>query len=54
MFKLLLGPDAHLALIEPQHAGELNRLIKNSYEHLREWSQFTGIIKTTYEVPKSL
>ena len=24
------------------------------HKHLREWSQFTGIIKTTYEVPKPL
>ena len=24
------------------------------HRHLREWSQFTGIIKTTYEVPKTL
>jgi hypothetical protein len=24
------------------------------HKHLREWTQFTGIIKTTYEVPKSL
>lgn len=24
------------------------------HKHLREWSQFTGIIKTTYEVAKSL
>jgi hypothetical protein len=24
------------------------------HKHLREWSQFTGIIKTTYEVPKAI
>jgi ribosomal-protein-serine acetyltransferase len=40
MFKLLLGPDAHLTLIEPHHARDLNLLIKNSYEHIREWSHW--------------
>jgi hypothetical protein len=24
------------------------------HKHLREWSQFTGILKTTYEVPKAI
>jgi hypothetical protein len=24
------------------------------HKHLREWSQFTGIIKTAYEVPKAI
>ena len=40
MFKLAIGPDAHLALIEPRHARELNQLIKGSYEHLHEWSNW--------------
>jgi ribosomal-protein-serine acetyltransferase len=40
MFKLVMGPDAYLALIEPRHAKDLNLLIKNSYEHLYEWSNW--------------
>ncbi len=40
MFKLSLGPDAHLAHIEPYHAPELHALIKTSYNHLREWSNW--------------
>lgn len=40
MFKHDLGTDAHLALFEVHHAAELNALIKNSYDHIREWSHW--------------
>jgi ribosomal-protein-serine acetyltransferase len=40
MFTHILGPDAHLALIEPHHAPQLHALVKNSYDHLREWSNW--------------
>lgn len=40
MFTHSLGPDAHLALIEPHHAARLHALVKDSYDHLREWSNW--------------
>ena len=40
MLKLSLGPDAHLAHFEPHHAKELHALVKNSYDHIREWSNW--------------
>jgi ribosomal-protein-serine acetyltransferase len=40
MFKHHLGPDAHLALIEHHHALALHELVKNSFDHIREWSNW--------------
>ncbi len=40
MFKHTLGPDAHLAHIEHSHAEPLHALVKGSYDHIREWSNW--------------
>ena len=40
MFKLPLGSDAHLAYIEPHHAESLHALVQNSFDHIREWSNW--------------
>jgi ribosomal-protein-serine acetyltransferase len=40
MFKRPLGPDAHLAHIEPHHAEDLHTLVQNSFDHIREWSNW--------------
>ena len=40
MFKLPLGSDAHLAHIEPHHAESLHALVQNSFDHIREWSNW--------------
>mgnify|MGYP000672157919 FL=1 len=49
MLKLILGPDAHLAHIEPHHAAELHALIHNSYDHIREWSNWLNDPDRTVE-----
>lgn len=49
MFKHFIGDDAYLAHIEEQHAADLNALVKNTYEHLREWSNWLKDNDTTVE-----
>jgi len=38
MFKYNIDDDAHLSFIELNNAQELNSLIRNSFDHIREWS----------------
>ena len=40
MFTARLGSGSELRMIEPHHAAELNKLIFDSYDHLREWSNW--------------
>lgn len=49
MLKLILGPDAHLAHIEPHHASALHGLVKGSYDHIREWSNWLNDPDQTVE-----
>ncbi len=38
MFSYKIDEDAELRLFEPRHAEELNALVTENYEHIREWS----------------
>jgi ribosomal-protein-serine acetyltransferase len=38
MFSYKIDNDSVLRLIEPAHAVELNALVNDNYEHIREWS----------------
>src|SRR3954453_10907244 len=40
MFRHTIDNDAYLAHIEPCDAAQLNALITNSFEHIREWSHW--------------
>ena len=38
MFSYKIDEDAKLRLIEPRHAEELNALVTQNFDHIREWS----------------
>jgi ribosomal-protein-serine acetyltransferase len=38
MFRFEIDKDSELRLIEERHAEELNSLVLNNFEHIREWS----------------
>ena len=38
MFSYKIDRESELRLIEPPHAAELNALVENNFDHLREWS----------------
>jgi ribosomal-protein-serine acetyltransferase len=38
MFSYKIDNDTKLSLFEPRHAEELNALVTQNYEHIREWS----------------
>jgi ribosomal-protein-serine acetyltransferase len=40
MFSYKIDEDAELRLIELRHAEELNALVTESYEHIKEWSSW--------------
>ena len=38
MFRFEIDNDSELRLIEERHAAELNKLVLDNFEHIREWS----------------
>lgn len=38
MFSYKIDDDTELSLFQPRHAEELNALVTNNYEHIKEWS----------------
>ncbi|HEV8592565.1 MAG TPA: GNAT family protein, partial [Pyrinomonadaceae bacterium] len=40
MFQCRIDDESELRIIEPHHAQELNKLITDNFEHLREWSRW--------------
>jgi ribosomal-protein-serine acetyltransferase len=52
MFRFEIDKDSELRLIEERHAAELNKLILDNFDHIREWSGWLKDRNRTVEMTR--